>query len=75
MVTVALGSNTIQLVIGQSNATVNGATTLIDSTNPAVTPVIIDGRTMLPLRFIAESLGCQVNWNAAQQLVTVTYPQ
>jgi hypothetical protein len=75
MVTVTLGSNTIQLVIGQSSATVNGAATPIDSTNPAVTPVIIDGRTMLPLRFIAESLGCQVDWNQAQQLVTVTYTQ
>jgi hypothetical protein len=30
---------------------------------------------MLPLRFIAESLGCQVNWNQARQLVTVTYTQ
>ena len=68
-----MGSNTIQLVIGQSSATVNGVSTPIDSTNPAVTSVIVDGRTMLPLRFIAESLGCQVNWNAAQQLVTVTY--
>jgi hypothetical protein len=75
MVTVTLGSNTIQLVIGQNSASVNGVATPIDSTNPAVTPVIIAGRTMLPLRFIAESLGCQVNWNAAQQLVTVTYPQ
>jgi hypothetical protein len=75
MVTVTLGSKTIQLVIGQSSATVNGATTPIDSTNPGVTPVIIDGRTMLPLRFIAESLGCQVNWNQAQQLVTVTFTQ
>jgi hypothetical protein len=75
MVTVAMGSKTIQLVIGQNSATVNGAATPIDSTNPAVTPVIVAGRTMLPLRFIAGSLGCQVNWNAAQQLVTVTYPQ
>jgi hypothetical protein len=75
MVTVTLGSNTIQLVIGQNSASVNGVATPIDSTNPAVTPVIVAGRTMLPLRFIAESLGCQVNWNQAQQLVTVTYLQ
>ena len=70
-----LGSNTIQLMIGQGSATVNGVSTPIDPTNPAVTPVIVAGCTMLPLRFIAESLGCQVNWNQAQQLVTVTYPQ
>jgi hypothetical protein len=30
---------------------------------------------MLPLRFIAENLGCQVDWNQAQQEVKVTYPK
>jgi len=75
MVTVTLGSKTIQLVIGQGSATVNGATVPIDPANPDVTAVIIPpGRTMLPMRFVAENLGCQVNWNAAQQIVTVTYP-
>jgi uncharacterized protein len=31
------------------------------------------GRTMLPLRFIAETLGCQVEWDAATRRVTITY--
>jgi hypothetical protein len=75
MVTVSLNSNTVELWINQATANVNGAATPIDSTNPAVTPVIAGGRTMLPLRFIAESLGCQVNWDASTQEVTVTYPQ
>jgi N-acetylmuramoyl-L-alanine amidase len=35
-------------------------------------PIIREGRTMLPVRFISENLGCQVDWNAATQEVLVT---
>jgi len=30
---------------------------------------------MLPLRFIAENLGCEVSWNPATREVTVIYPK
>lgn len=33
--------------------------------------VIIDGRTMLPMRQIAQELGCEVNWNEAAQQIYV----
>ena len=33
--------------------------------------VIIDGRTMLPMRQIAQKLGCEVNWNEAAQQIYV----
>lgn len=33
--------------------------------------VIIDGRTMLPMRQIAQELGCEVNWNEAAKQVYV----
>lgn len=36
-------------------------------------PVIIDGRTMLPARFVLEELGCEVEWNGDEQSVTVSY--
>lgn len=32
---------------------------------------IIDGRTMVPVRTISESLGCLVRWDGGNQLVTV----
>ena len=39
------------------------------------TPVIVPpGRTMLPARFVAQAVGYQVSWNAANQTVTVTPP-
>ena len=36
-----------------------------------VAPVIRNERTMLPSRFIAESLGASVEWNEEKQLVTI----
>lgn len=44
----------------------------IDPDNQAVRPVIISGRTMLPLRFVAESLDTHVDWNANTRTVKVT---
>jgi len=72
-VTVSLGSTTIELWIGKSIAKVNGIDTPIDSTNPKVVPEIINSRTMLPIRFIAETLGCDVQWDGTMKTITITY--
>lgn len=75
-VTVQLGGQTIVLWINNGTARVNGVETAIDPAKPAVTPIIVPpGRTMLPLRFIAENLGCRVDWNAELREVTVIYPK
>jgi hypothetical protein len=75
-VTISLDGKNVDLWINNSMAGVNGIGTPIDPQNPKVTPIIVPpGRTMLPLRFIAEKLGCQVDWNQAQQEVKVTYPK
>lgn len=75
-VTITMNGKIIELWINGSTARVNGVNTPIDPNNPNVTPIIVPpGRTMLPLRFIAENLGCQVDWNQALQEVKVTYPQ
>ena len=74
-VTIILEEERVELWIGNNVARVNGQYQLIDPENPNVRPVIIPpGRTVLPLRFISESLGCQVDWNSVRQEVTVTYP-
>lgn len=66
---------TIELWIGKNSAKVNGAYKFIDPENPKVTPIIIPpGRTMLPIRFIAENMGCKVDWDANLREVKVTYP-
>lgn len=71
--TVTLGSATIEFWIGWNAATVNGMSTLIDSTNAKVVPEIINSRTMLPLRFVSENLGCSVVWADATRTITIAY--
>lgn len=65
---------TIQLMIGQNTANVNGTTTPIDPKNPTVTPIVLNGKAMVPLSFVADHLGCNVEWNQAQGIVTVICP-
>src|SRR5664280_2671528 len=71
--TVTLGKKIIALWIGKDTATVNSVSTLIDSTNPKVVPLIISGKTMLPLRFVTENLGATVGWDQNTQTITITY--
>lgn len=37
-----------------------------------VAPVIIDGRTFVPVRFVADELGVTVAWDDATKTVTIT---
>ena len=74
-VTIIFKGTTIELWIDKNSAKVNGEYKLIDATNPKVTPIIIPpGRTMLPIRFIAENLGCLVEWDNTLREVKITYP-
>jgi len=54
---------------------VNSKSMPIDSTNPKVVPLILNSRTMLPLRFVAESLGADVQWDGSTRTITITYPR
>lgn len=65
-VTIAEDDLTIEIFIGQPFATVNGKPVQLDA--PAY---IANGRTYLPLRFVAENLGATVEWNAADSSVTI----
>ncbi len=73
-VTILFNEIKIELWIGKNIARVNGNYKLIDPDNPKVVPLIISGRTMLPVRFVAENLGCKVEWNPIYQSITITYP-
>lgn len=74
-VTIEFRSITIDLWIGKNIASVNGKSVSIDPNNPKVVPLIIQGRTMLPVRFVAENLGCKVDWDGATKTITITYPK
>ena len=73
-VTINFKDTTIELWIDNPKAKVDGKETWIDSDNHNVKPVIQNDRTMLPLRFVAESLGCKVEWEPNTQTITITYP-
>ena len=70
--TITLGETIIELWIGKNKARVNGREVPVDSSNAKVVPLIVGGRTMLPMRFVAENLGCTVEWNAGA--ITVVGP-
>ncbi|MCE5223970.1 YCF48-related protein [bacterium] len=72
-VTIQVNGNNIQLTIQQPIALVNGKSKKIDE-NSKVVPFILNGRTMLPLRFIAENLQAQVEWDNTTQRITLIYP-
>lgn len=71
------GSKTIEMWIDNPVAKVDGVDTFIDPNNTNVKPVIVmpAGRTMIPLRFIAENLGCSVDWNPNLSEVLIKYPK
>ena len=58
---------TISLAIGSDQLMVNGEAVTID-----VPAQIINDRTMIPVRAIAESFGCNVNWNQKAKRVAIT---
>jgi hypothetical protein len=73
-VTIVLGTATVELWIGRSSARVNGTTVAIDPQNSGVVPLIVSGRTMLPVRFVAEQLGARVDYDTTTRIVTITWP-
>ncbi|MGE5404357.1 MAG: stalk domain-containing protein [Candidatus Saccharibacteria bacterium] len=74
--TIGLNGKTIEVWVGKNIARINGNTVVIDPQNPQVKGITVPpGRTLLPLRFIAENLGCDVQWDPNLQRATVTYPK
>lgn len=65
-ITVTLREKIIKLRINSNEAVVNGVKTQV---NPP--PVIIQGKTMVPFRFIAEALGAQVFWDQSTKQISI----
>jgi len=63
-------STAVLLKIDSDVATLNGKEVTLDS--PAT---IINGRTMVPVRFISEALGNKVDWNGDTRTVIITSPK
>jgi titin len=63
-----LGDETIiRMVIGNTTYYVNNVSKSMD-----VAPIIMESRTLLPIRFVAEAIGAKVSWNNSERKVTIT---
>lgn len=65
-VSALLGNQIIQLTIDSKTAAANGRSITLDSA-----PVIVNGRTLVPIRFVAESLQAKVNWSGETNTVII----
>ncbi|NLX01628.1 MAG: copper amine oxidase N-terminal domain-containing protein [Syntrophomonadaceae bacterium] len=66
MVSAVKGETKVTIKINSRQAWVNMNEVIID-----VAPQVVDMRTMVPLRFISESLGEKVEWDAANRIVYI----
>ena len=64
------GDKILQLQVGIDQAIINDFVYDLD-----VAPVVRDGRTFLPARFIAEAFGYKVTWDEQNRTVLITPPK
>lgn len=58
----------IEFFIGSNKAMVDGKAVYFDTV-----PYIKEGRTYVPLRFLSETLGANVNWNSSKREVNIDF--
>ncbi len=66
-VTAVLGNDEIKLTIGNAEAVLNGESVSLDAA-----PQLIDGRTLIPLRFVSEALGAKVSWDEKEEAAVIS---
>ncbi|MFS0723788.1 stalk domain-containing protein [Paenibacillus sp. 1P07SE] len=64
-ITASQSGTTIILRVGSRTASVNGQNVTLD-----VPAQVVGGRTLVPLRFVSESIGAQVDWQTGQVFIT-----
>ena len=65
-VTIEKDGTNIYLILDQKTVNVNGETKEL-----AVASKIIDGSTMVPIRFVSENLDCSVSWDGINRIVSI----
>lgn len=60
------GNNTVQITLNNSTAYINGTATTLD-----VPAMAVNGRTLVPVRFVSEALGADVWWEGETSTVYV----
>lgn len=65
-ITVTRGTSVLELTVGKKEYMLNGA-----AKQSAVTPIIANNRTLVPLRLVSEQLGINVNWEKKTKTITL----
>jgi flagellar motor protein MotB len=66
IITVVKDGKTIKMQIGNQNAYINNEPTIIDTA-----PMLVNGSTMIPTRFITETFAAKVNWNQDTRTISI----
>ncbi|MEG0353937.1 MAG: peptidylprolyl isomerase [Cellulosilyticaceae bacterium] len=66
LITISKDNTLIKLTLGSTKATCNGIPTTL-----SLAPKLVNGVTMVPIRFISENLDCIVDWDPTTQSITV----
>ncbi len=66
-ITATKDNKTVKMVVGEKTAIVNNKRVEMDAS-----AVIVNGRTLAPARFVAESFGYKVQWNSENKTVEIT---
>lgn len=66
-VTAVRDGSTVVVTVGKNDATING-----NAAKVGTPPIVAEGRVMVPLRFLAQSLGAKVEWLGADRTVAIT---
>lgn len=65
-------SSGVVMYVDNTTSYVKGKYSQIEPDNFIVRPFVMDGRTLVPVRYIAESFSAKVDWNDASQIVSIT---
>ncbi len=67
VITAKTDASTIMMKIGTTGAIVDGHAAVLDQV-----PILYRGSTMVPLRFVSEALGAQVNYDARSRRIVIS---
>ncbi|MGI5838379.1 MAG: stalk domain-containing protein [bacterium] len=63
------GKTSVKLQIGNNTAYCNDVPVVLD-----VPPMILGGRTLIPLRFFGKAFNCKVDWDGVNRMVRIASP-
>jgi hypothetical protein len=69
-VLIQLGANRVELWMDSNKAVVNNDNITLD-----VAPTIINGKAMVPLRFVGDHVGLQLRWHGNSQVISLVYQE